>query len=176
MNPAAVLRIPATFMRGGTSKGVFFRLGDLPEACRVAGPARDRLLRRVLGSPDPYGVQIAGMGGGSSSTSKAVIVSASTRPGHDVDYLFAQVAIDTGVVDVSGNCGNLSAAVGPFAIHAGLIDPARVPQDGLCTVRIWQANIGKTIVARVPMQHGVVREQGDFALDGVSFPGAPIEL
>lgn len=170
------IRIPATYLRGGTSKGVFFRLQDLPEAARVAGPARDALLLRVIGSPDPYGKQIDGMGGATSSTSKAVIVAASSRPDHDVDYLFGQVAIDSAFVDWSGNCGNLSAAVGPFAIASGLIAPARIPADGLCTVRIWQANIGKTIIAQVPMSAGQVQETGDFELDGVTFPAAEVQL
>ena len=170
------LKIPAVYLRGGTSKGVFFRLEDLPADCRRPGAARDRLLLRVIGSPDPYGKQIDGLGGASSSTSKVVIVSRSARPGHDVDYLFGQVAIDRALVDWSGNCGNLSAAVGPFAIEAGLIDAAALPRDGRATVRIWQANIGKTIVAQVPMQDGQVLEHGDFELDGVTFPGAEIEL
>ncbi|CAM0998883.1 2-methylaconitate cis-trans isomerase PrpF [Rhodanobacter sp. Root179] len=170
------LRIPATYLRGGTSKGVFFRLRDLPETAQVPGAARDALLQRVIGSPDPYGKQIDGMGGATSSTSKAVIVSSSTRPDHDVDYLFGQVAIDKAFVDWSGNCGNLSAAVGPFAIAGGLVDPARVPHDGIATVRIWQANIGKTIIAHVPMTDGAVQETGDFELDGVTFPAAEVQL
>ena len=170
------IKIPATYMRGGTSKGVFFKLEDLPEPARVAGAARDALLLRVIGSPDPYGKQIDGMGGATSSTSKAVIVERSTRPGHDVDYLFGQVAIDKPFVDWSGNCGNLSAAVGPFAIAAGLVDPARVPHDGVAAVRIWQANIGKTIVAHVPMTGGQVQETGGFELDGVTFPAAEVQL
>ena len=170
------IKIPATYMRGGTSKGVFFRLDDLPEAARVPGPARDRLLLRVIGSPDPYGKQIDGMGGATSSTSKTVIVSKSTRPGHDVDYLFGQVSIDKPFVDWSGNCGNLSSAVGSFAISSGLVDAERVPQDGMATVRIWQANIGKTIVAHVPMTQGEVQETGDFELDGVTFPAAEVQL
>lgn len=170
------IRIPATYMRGGTSKGVFFRLEDLPERARAPGKARDALLQRVIGSPDPYAKQIDGMGGATSSTSKTVIVSRSERAGHDVDYLFGQVAIDSDFVDWSGNCGNLSAAVGPFAIAAGLVDPARVPRDGLATVRIWQANIGKTIVAHVPMTEGQVQETGDFELDGVTFPAAEVQL
>ncbi|GAB2995653.1 putative methylaconitate Delta-isomerase PrpF [Arenimonas maotaiensis] len=169
-------RIPATYMRGGTSKGVFFRLEDLPEAARVPGPARDALLLRVIGSPDPYGKHTDGMGGATSSTSKCVIIAKSSVPGHDVDYLYGQVSIDTAFVDWSGNCGNLSSAVGPFAIANGLLDPSKVPQDGLCTVRIWQANIGKTIVAHVPMAGGQVQEIGDFELDGVSFPAAEIVL
>ncbi|TWI65096.1 2-methylaconitate cis-trans isomerase [Pseudoduganella lurida] len=170
------VKIPATYMRGGTSKGVFFRLQDLPAAAQVPGAARDALLLRVIGSPDPYGKQIDGMGGATSSTSKAVIVSPSTRPGHDVDYLFGQVAIDQPFVDWSGNCGNLSAAVGPFAIAAGMVDPARIPENGLCVVRIWQANIGKTIVAHVPVSGGAVQETGDFELDGVTFPAAEVQL
>ncbi|MGY8623937.1 2-methylaconitate cis-trans isomerase PrpF [Chromobacterium violaceum] len=172
----AQIRIPAAYMRGGTSKGVFFRLQDLPEAARQPGAARDALLLRVIGSPDPYGKQIDGMGGATSSTSKTVIVSRSARPDHDVDYLFGQVAIDKAFVDWSGNCGNLSAAVGPFAIANGLIDPARIPADGFCTVRIWQANIGKTIVAHVPVANGQVQETGDFELDGVTFPAAEVRL
>ncbi|MEQ5801390.1 2-methylaconitate cis-trans isomerase PrpF [Halomonas sp. H10-9-1] len=170
------IRIPATYMRGGTSKGVFFRLDDLPEAARVPGEARDRLLMRVIGSPDPYQKQIDGMGGATSSTSKTVILAKSEHPGHDVDYLFGQVAIDKAFVDWSGNCGNLSAAVGPFAISNGLIDPARIPENGEVEVRIWQANIGKTIVSRVPITDGQVQETGDFELDGVTFPAAEVPV
>jgi len=176
MPHAPQLRIPATYMRGGTSKGVFFRLDELPEAARVPGAARDALLMRVIGSPDPYGKQIDGMGGATSSTSKCVIIAPSTRPGHDVDYLYGQVSIDSAFVDWSGNCGNLSSAVGPFAIANGLVDPARVPRDGHCIVRIWQANIGRTIVAHVPVVDGQVQETGDFELDGVTFPAAEIVL
>jgi probable AcnD-accessory protein PrpF len=176
MTHAAQTRIPATFMRGGTSKGVFFRLEDLPEAARVPGPARDALLMRVIGSPDPYGKQIDGMGGASSSTSKCVIISRSTQPGHDVDYLYGQVSIDTAFVDWSGNCGNLSTAVGPFAIANGFIDRARLPENGMFAVRVWQANIGKTIIVHVPIANGEVQELGDFELDGVTFPAAEIVL
>lgn len=176
MTHAPQIRIPATYMRGGTSKGVFFRLQDLPEPCQRPGRARDRLLLRVIGSPDPYAAQIDGMGGATSSTSKAVILAPSTRPGHDVDYLFGQVAIDREAVDWSGNCGNLSTAVGAFAIHAGFVDATRAQAGGVCTVRIWQANIGKTIVAHVPVQAGQVVESGDFELDGVTFPAAEIVL
>ena len=167
------VRIPATYMRGGTSKGVFFRLEDLPASARVPGPARDRLFSRVIGSPDPYGAQIDGMGGATSSTSKCVIVSPSGRPGHDVDYLYGQVSIDSDFVDWSGNCGNLSTAAGAFAIHAGYVDPGA---DGIRTVRIWQANIGRTIIAHVPVASGQVLETGDFELDGVTFPAAEIVL
>jgi len=170
------IRVPATYMRGGTSKGVFFRLQDLPEPAQVPGKARDALLLRVIGSPDPYGKQIDGMGGATSSTSKTVILSASTRSDHDVDYLFGQVSIDKAFVDWSGNCGNLSAAVGAFAISGGLVAPARVPRDGMAVVRIWQANIGKTIIAHVPMSNGEVQETGDFELDGVTFPAAEVQL
>ncbi|MFD1557642.1 2-methylaconitate cis-trans isomerase PrpF [Paraburkholderia silviterrae] len=170
------IKIPATYLRGGTSKGVFFRLQDLPEAAQQPGVARDKLLMRVIGSPDPYGKQIDGMGGATSSTSKTVIVAKSSRPDHDVDYLFGQVAIDKAFVDWSGNCGNLSAAVGPFAISGGLIDPSRIPENGVLTVRIWQANIGKTIVAHVPITNGQVQETGDFELDGVTFPAAEVQL
>ncbi len=173
---APQLKIPASYLRGGTSKGVFFRLQDLPEVAQQPGPLRDALLLRVLGSPDPYGKQTDGMGGATSSTSKAVILASSERPGHDVDYLFGQVSIDTAFVDWSGNCGNLSAAVGAFAIASGLIDVQRLPRDGLATVRIWQANIGKTIVAQVLMQAGQVQETGDFELDGVTFPAAEVQL
>ncbi|SET59364.1 2-methylaconitate cis-trans isomerase PrpF [Variovorax sp. OV084] len=176
MASAPQIKIPAVYMRGGTSKGVFFRLQDLPAAARQPGPARDALLLRVIGSPDPYAKQIDGMGAATSSTSKTVILSRSTRPDHDVDYLFGQVSIDSAFVDWSGNCGNLSAAVGPFAIAQGLIDRARVPQNGTCTVRIWQANIGKTIVAHVPIARGEVQETGDFELDGVTFPAAEVPL
>jgi probable AcnD-accessory protein PrpF len=163
-------------MRGGTSKGVFFRLQDLPAAAQQPGAARDKLLLRVIGSPDPYGKQIDGMGGATSSTSKTVIVAKSTRPGHDVDYLFGQVSIDKPFVDWSGNCGNLSAAIGPFAISNGFIEAERIPQNGTVTVRIWQANIGKTIVAHVPVTNGQVQETGDFELDGVTFPAAEVQL
>jgi hypothetical protein len=170
------IRVPATYMRGGTSKGVFFRLQDLPAAAQVPGAARDALLLRVIGSPDPYGKQIDGMGGATSSTSKTVILSRSHRSGHDVDYLFGQVSIDSAFVDWSGNCGNLSAAVGPFAISNGLVDASRVPKDGVATVHIWQANIGKTIIAHVPVTSGAVQETGDFELDGVTFPAAEVQL
>jgi len=170
------IRIPATYMRGGTSKGVFFRLQDLPAAARVPGAARDALLLRVIGSPDPYGKQIDGMGGATSSTSKTVILSRSRQPGHDVDYLFGQVSIDKPFVDWSGNCGNLSAAVAPFAISNGLVDASRVPQDGIAIVRIWQANIAKTIIAHVPITNGTVQETGDFELDGVTFPAAEVQI
>jgi len=170
------IKIPAAYMRGGTSKGVFFRLQDLPATAQVPGPARDALLMRVIGSPDPYGKQIDGMGGATSSTSKTVILSKSARAEHDVDYLFGQVSIDTSFVDWSGNCGNLSAAVGPFAISNGLVDPDRIPVNGVCIVRIWQANIGKTIIAHVPITDGQVQETGDFELDGVTFPAAEVQL
>lgn len=170
------IKIAATYMRGGTSKGVFFRLEDLPQSCQQPGEARDRFLLRVIGSPDPYGKQIDGMGGGSSSTSKTVILARSTRPDHDVDYLFGQVSIDKAFVEWSGNCGNLTAGVGAFAITNGLIDAARVPRDGLCTVRIWQVNIGKTIIAHVPITDGRVQETGDFELDGVTFPAAEVQI
>jgi 2-methylaconitate isomerase len=173
---APQLRIPAVYARGGTSKGVFFLNQDLPKACQSAGPARDALMLRVLGSPDPYNNQIDGMGNASSSTSKAVILSRSNSPDHDVDYLFGQVAIDRSLVDWSGNCGNLSAAVGPLAIALGLVEKSRVPYNGICLVRIWQANIGKTIVAEVPVHLGAVQETGSFELDGVSFPSAEIRL
>ncbi|WGY47028.1 2-methylaconitate cis-trans isomerase PrpF [Vibrio sp. ABG19] len=170
------IKVPATYMRGGTSKGVFFRLEDLPEAAQSPGPARDDLLLRVIGSPDPYGKQIDGMGGATSSTSKSVIVSLSTQPDHDVDYLFGQVSIDQPFVDWSGNCGNLSAAIGPFAIHAGYIDPARIPYNGVVAVRVWQVNIRKTIVVHVPVVNGMVQETGEFELDGVTFPAAEIQV
>ncbi|MCH7372215.1 2-methylaconitate cis-trans isomerase PrpF [Aeromonas sp. MR16] len=170
------IRIPATYLRGGTSKGVFFRLQDLPERCQVPGPARDKLFMRVIGSPDPYSAHIDGMGGATSSTSKCVILSKSQQPDHDVDYLYGQIAIDKAFVDWSGNCGNLSTGAGAFAIHAGLVDPARIPDNGTCVVRIWQANIGKTIIAQVPVSNGQVQETGDFELDGVTFPAAEIVL
>lgn len=170
------IKVPATYIRGGTSKGVFFRLQDLPPAAQQPGAARDALLLRVIGSPDPYGKQIDGMGGATSSTSKTVILAKSSKADHDVDYLFGQVSIDKAFVDWSGNCGNLSAAVGAFAISGGLVDAARVPRDGVAVVRIWQANIGKTIIAHVPMTNGEVQETGDFELDGVTFPAAEVQL
>lgn len=176
MTKAPQIKIAATYMRGGTSKGVFFRLSDLPEVAQTPGAARDALLLRVIGSPDPYGKQTDGMGGATSSTSKVVILSKSERAGHDVDYLFGQVSIDQPFIDWSGNCGNLSAAVGPFAISNGLIDADRIPENGVVTVSIWQANIGKTIVAHVPITNGQVQETGDFELDGVTFPAAEVRL
>lgn len=170
------IKIPATYIRGGTSKGVFFRRQDLPAAAQEPGEARDNILMRVIGSPDPYGQQIDGMGGATSSTSKTVILDKSTQPDHDVDYLFGQVAINKAFVDWSGNCGNLTAAVGAFAISGGLVDPARIPDNGICTVRIWQKNIQKTIIAHVPITHGEVQETGDFELDGVTFPAAEVVI
>ena len=176
MTHPAQIKIPATYIRGGTSKGVFFRLQDLPLAAQVPGAVRDAILLRVIGSPDPYGKQIDGMGGATSSTSKTVILSKSSKPDHDVDYLFGQVAIDKAFVDWSGNCGNLSAAVGSFAVSAGLVDATRIPQNGVVVVRIWQANISKTIIAHVPISNGEVQETGDFELDGVTFPAAEVQL
>ncbi|WP_240205864.1 2-methylaconitate cis-trans isomerase PrpF [Vibrio sp. CyArs1] len=170
------IKIPATYLRGGTSKGVFFSLLDLPLEAQQPGAARDKLLMRVIGSPDPYAKQIDGMGGATSSTSKTVIVSKSTRDDHDIDYLFGQVSIDKAFVDWSGNCGNLSAAVGPFAIHSGLVDNERIPENGIAKIRIWQANIQKTIIANVPIVDGEVQELGDFELDGVTFPAAEIAV
>ncbi|HCE2127676.1 2-methylaconitate cis-trans isomerase PrpF [Vibrio parahaemolyticus] len=175
-NQMSQIKVPATYMRGGTSKGVFFNLEDLPPEAQVAGEARDKLLLRVIGSPDPYGKQIDGMGGATSSTSKTVIVSRSSRDDHDVDYLFGQVSIDKPFVDWSGNCGNLSAAVGPFAIHAGLIPQERIPENGIVTVRVWQVNISKTILVHVPIVNGFVQETGEFELDGVTFPAAEIQV
>src|SRR5689334_18480473 len=176
MAHASQIKIPATYMRGGTSKGVFFSLKDLPEAAQMPGTARDALLLRVIGSPDPYEKQIDGMGGATSSTSKTVILSKSIKADHDVDYLFGQVAIDKPFVDWSGNCGNLSAAVGSFAISNGLVDASRIPHNGVAVVRVWQANIGKTIIAHVPITNGEVQETGDFELDGVTFPAAEVQL
>lgn len=176
MSHVPQIRIPATYMRGGTSKGVFFNLTDLPETAQVAGSARDNLLLRVIGSPDPYGKQTDGMGGATSSTSKTVILAKSSQPDHDVDYLFGQVSIDKAFVDWSGNCGNLTAAVGSFAISSGLVDTSRVPDNGIAVVRIWQANIKKTIIAHVPVTDGEVQETGDFELDGVTFPAAEVQV
>ncbi|HCE3033581.1 TPA: 2-methylaconitate cis-trans isomerase PrpF [Vibrio parahaemolyticus] len=175
-NKMSQIKVPATYMRGGTSKGVFFNLEDLPPEAQVAGAARDKLLLRVIGSPDPYAKQIDGMGGATSSTSKTVIVSRSSRDDHDVDYLFGQVSIDKPFVDWSGNCGNLSAAIGPFAIHAGLIPQERIPENGIVTVRVWQMNISKTILVHVPIVNGFVQETGEFELDGVTFPAAEIQV
>ena len=176
MSHTPQIKIPATYMRGGTSKGVFFRLEDLPASAQQPGAARDHLLQRVIGSPDPYAKHTDGMGGATSSTSKCVIISPSSKPDHDVDYLYGQVSIDTDFVDWSGNCGNLSTGAGAFALHAGYVDAARVPQNGICEVRIWQANINKTIIAHVPVSNGQVQETGDFELDGVTFPAAEIVL
>ena len=176
MSFAPQVRIPATYMRGGTSKGVFFRLQDLPEVCQVPGEARDKLLLRIIGSPDPYEKQIDGLGNATSSTSKSVILAVPTQPDHDVDYLFGQVSIDKPFVDWSGNCGNLTAAVGAFAINGGFVAKERIPENGICTVRIWQANIRKTIVAHVPITNGEVQETGDFELDGVTFPAAEVQI
>ncbi|WP_010323963.1 2-methylaconitate cis-trans isomerase PrpF [Marinobacterium stanieri] len=176
MSSVPQIKVPATYIRGGTSKGVFFRRQDLPEACQEPGEARDKLLMRVIGSPDPYGQQIDGMGGATSSTSKTVILDKSTQPDHDVDYLFGQVAINKAFVDWSGNCGNLTAAVGAFAISGGLVDADRIPENGICTVRIWQKNIQKTIIAHVPITNGEVQETGDFELDGVTFPAAEVVI
>ena len=176
MSHAPQIKVPATYIRGGTSKGVFFHLQDLPKAAQVPGAARDALLLRVMGSPDPYGKQTDGMGAATSSTSKTVILSKSTRPDHDIDYLFGQVSIDKPFVDWSGNCGNLTSAVGPYGISNGLVDAARIPHNGIATIRIWQANIGKTIIAHVPMTDGAVQETGDFELDGVTFPAAEVQL
>ncbi|MFW2096625.1 2-methylaconitate cis-trans isomerase PrpF [Acinetobacter sp. ULE_I057] len=176
MSSAPQIKIPATYMRGGTSKGVFFKLDDLPERAQIAGQSRDQLLLRVIGSPDPYGKQIDGMGGATSSTSKTVILAKSSQPNHDVDYLFGQVSIDKAFVDWSGNCGNLTAAVGSFAISNGLVATDRIPENGICTVRIWQANIHKTIIAHVPITQGLVQETGDFELDGVTFPAAEVQI
>ncbi len=173
---APQIKIPATYMRGGTSKGVFFSLKDLPETAQIPGPARDALLLRVIGSPDPYDKQIDGMGGATSSTSKTVILSKSIKADHDVDYLFGQVSIDKPFVDWSGNCGNLSAAVGSFAISNGLVEASRIPHNGVAVVRVWQANIGKTIIAHVPITNGEVQETGDFELDGVTFPAAEVQV
>ena len=176
MSHTPQIKIPATYMRGGTSKGVFFNLEDLPKAAQVASEARDALLLRVIGSPDPYGKHTDGMGGATSSTSKTVIISKSDKTDHDVDYLFGQVSIDKAFVDWSGNCGNLTAAVGAFAINQGLVDSAKIPQDGLAEIRIWQVNIEKTIVAHIPIPNGEVQEIGDFILDGVTFPAAEIKI
>jgi probable AcnD-accessory protein PrpF len=176
MTHAPQIKVPATYIRGGTSKGVFFRVQDLPATAQQPGAARDAFLMRVIGSPDPYGKQTDGMGAATSSTSKTVILAKSSRPDHDIDYLFGQVSIDKPFIDWSGNCGNLSAAVGPFGISNGLVDAARIPQNGIATIRIWQANICKTIIAHVPMTNGAVQETGDFELDGVTFPAAEVQL
>src|SRR5690554_7138334 len=176
MSQVPQIKIPATYIRGGTSKGVFFRIDDLPAAAQQPGAARDSLLLRVIGSPDPYGKQTDGMGGATSSTSKTVLLAKSTQPDHDVDYLFGQVSIDKPFVDWSGNCGNLTAAVGSFAISNGLVAADKIPENGICTVRIWQVNIQKTIIAHVPITNGQVQETGDFELDGVTFPAAEVQI
>ncbi len=176
MTSSPQIKIPATYMRGGTSKGVFFKLADLPPAAQQAGEARDNLLLRVIGSPDPYGKHTDGMGGATSSTSKAVILSKSEKADHDVDYLFGQISIDKPFIDWSGNCGNLTAAVGSFAIAKGLVDAERIPENGIAEIRIWQLNIAKTIIAHIPVTNGEVQETGDFELDGVTFPAAEIQI
>ena len=176
MSYSPQIKVPATYMRGGTSKGVFFNLEDLPEPTQLPGAARDALLLRVIGSPDPYAKHTDGMGGATSSTSKTVIVSKSTEADHDVDYLFGQVSINEAFIDWSGNCGNLTAAVGSFAIRSGLVDASRVPDNGIAVVRIWQANIKKTIIAHVPITNGEVQETGDFELDGVTIPAAEVKI
>ena len=167
-------KVKATYMRGGTSKGTFFNIADLPKEAQEDTKKRDKLLQRIVGSPDVYKQQMDGMGGATSSTSKAILVGKSSVPNHDVDYYFCQVAIDQDFVDMSGNCGNLSSAVGPFAIHEGLVD--NVPQNGVCCVRIWQANIKKTILCYVTMVDGMVKEMGDYYIDGVAFPAEEIVL
>ncbi len=176
MTHAPQIKVPATYMRGGTSKGVFFSLTDLPEVAQVPGEARDKLLLRVIGSPDPYGKHTDGMGGATSSTSKIVILAKSESADHDVDYLFGQVSIDKPFIDWSGNCGNLTAAVGAFAINNGLVAAERIPENGIAVVRIWQVNIQKTIIAHVPITNGEVQETGDFELDGVTFPAAEVQV
>jgi len=176
MTHAPQIKVPATYMRGGTSKGVFFSLTDLPEVAQVPGEARDKLLLRVIGSPDPYGKHTDGMGGATSSTSKTVILAKSESADHDVDYLFGQVSIDKPFIDWSGNCGNLTAAVGAFAINNGLVAAERIPENGIAVVRIWQVNIQKTIIAHVPITNGEVQETGDFELDGVTFPAAEVQV
>lgn len=185
---APQISVPATYMRGGTSKGTFFKLSDLPERCQVAGSPRDNFLLRVIGSPDPYGKQIDGLGNGSSSTSKTVILSASDKSDHDVNYLFGQVNIAKPMIDWAGNCGNLTAAVGACAINMGIVDADKVSSSidvdavsGICEVRIWQENISKTIIAHVPVYKDAdskvqVQETGDFELDGVTFPAAEVKI
>lgn len=181
---APQVAVPATYMRGGTSKGVFFNLNDLPERCQQPGQARDNFLLRVIGSPDPYGKQIDGLGNGSSSTSKTVILSKFDQDNHDVNYLFGQVNIAKPMIDWAGNCGNLTAAVGACAINMGLVDSDKVAtsaKSGICEVRIWQQNISKTIIAHVPVyldEQGQVQvqETGDFELDGVTFPAAEVKI
>jgi 2-methylaconitate cis-trans-isomerase PrpF len=159
--PAAV---PAVIMRGGTSKGVFLHDADLPPQ----GPERDRILLDIMGSPDP--MQIDGLGGTYSSTSKVVVVSPSTRPEADVSYWFAQIGVDAPIVDWDGNCGNLTTAVGPFAINEGLV-PAVEPET---TVRLYNENTGVVIVSRVQVRDGAAVVAGDLHIPGVPAPGAPV--
>jgi probable AcnD-accessory protein PrpF len=161
------VKIPAVYMRGGTSKGVFFRTDSLPENMEL----RDRILLRVIGSPDMYGQQIDGMGGATSSTSKVMLVGPSSLPDCDVDYSFGQVAIDKAIIDWSGNCGNLTSAVGPFAIAQGIVN---APANGTASVRMRHTSLNARIVAHIPMMDGDVVEDGDFELDGVTFPAAEI--
>lgn len=169
------IKIRATYMRGGTSKGVFFCVDDLPKEIRDNPKILDKFLLRVIGSPDPYEKQIDGMGGATSSTSKVVIVSKSKKDGHDIEYLFGQVSIDKPFVDWSGNCGNLSGAIGSFAISRGLF-PKEKLHEGIVKVIIWQKNIKKSIVNYVDIENGEVKEMGDFFLDGVAFGANEIKV
>ena len=161
-------RIRAVFMRGGTSRALFFHATDLPGA----GPDRDRILLTALGSPDPYGRQLDGLGGGISSLSKACIIGPPSHPGADVDYTFAQVDVKNPVVDYQGNCGNCSSAVGPFAIDERLVPGVA----GETRVRIHNTNTRKLIVAHVPVTDGEAAVEGDFELAGVPGRGARIAL
>jgi hypothetical protein len=166
--PSPQVPVRAVLMRGGTSRGVFFRRQDIPGP----GALRDRLIQRVFGSPDPYGAQIDGLGGALSTTSKVVVVGPSSEPDCDVDYFFGQVDITRPLVDYTGSCGNLSAAVGPFAIDEGLV----AATGAMTTVRIWQVNTKKRIIAHVPTEAGTAAVDGAFTIDGVPFPGARIQL
>ena len=161
-------RIKAAFIRGGTSKGVFFRAGDLPEEQEE----RDATLLRALGSPDPYERQLDGMGGGLSSVSKAVIIGKSAREDADIDYTFAQVSVNEPLVDYAGTCGNLSSATGPFAIDEGMIDT----RDGEAVVRVFNTNTSKIFHARFDVGDGEAVVEGEQRIPGVTQAGARVAL
>lgn len=161
-------RIPAAYYRGGTSRALVFRASDLPDG----RAARDAIFLSAMGVPDPHGRNLDGMGGGLSSLNKVCVVGPSSRPDADVDYTFAQLSVNDAAVDYGGNCGNMSAAIGPFSVEEGLV---AAPADGEAAVRIHNTNTGKVIVARFPVSGGALAD-GDFAIDGVSGTAAPVKL
>ncbi len=166
------LKLRAVFMRGGTSKAVMLRAADLPAERELWAP----IFLGVIGSPDPNGRQLDGMGGGISSLSKICVIGPPTRAGADVDYTFAQVSVKDASVDYSGNCGNMSSAVGPFAVDEGLVTASAADAAGEATVRIHNTNTRKLIVAHFPLDGGRAAVDGDFSLPGVAGTGAPVRL